>query len=37
MGKVVMGFREMRFMVHVVIRKICSGKMDKLTGGWREM
>jgi len=29
-----MGFRRMRF---VVLREILGGKMEKLTGGWREL
>ena len=32
-----MGFRRMRFVVHVVLREIFGGKMEKLTGGWREL
>ena len=32
-----MGFRIMGFVVHVVLREIFVGKMEKLTGGWREM
>ena len=30
-----MGFREMGFVVHVVLREIFGGEMEKLTGGWR--
>jgi hypothetical protein len=37
MGKVVMGFRRMRFVVHVVVREIFGGKMEKLTGGWGKL
>ena len=29
-----MGFRGMRF---VVLREILGGKMEKITGGWREL
>jgi hypothetical protein len=36
MEKIAMGFRRMRIFVLVVIRKICVGKMEKLTLGWRE-
>ena len=32
-----MGFRGMGFVVHVVLREIFGGKMEKLTGGWREL
>jgi hypothetical protein len=32
-----MGFRRMRFVVHVVLREIFCGKMEKLTGRWREL
>ena len=32
-----MGFRGMRFVVLVVLRKILGGEMEKLTGGWREL
>jgi hypothetical protein len=32
-----MGFRRMRFVVHVVRRGRFGGKMEKLTGGWREL
>ena len=32
-----MGFRRMRFVVHVVLREIFGGKMEKLTGRWREL
>ena len=31
-----MGFRGMRFVVHVELREIFGGEMEKLTGGWRE-
>jgi hypothetical protein len=27
----------MRFVVHVVLRQIFGGKMEKLTGGWGEL
>jgi hypothetical protein len=37
MEKIVMGFNRMRFVVHVVLREIFGGKMEKLTGGWRKM
>jgi hypothetical protein len=30
-----MGFRGMGFVVHLVLREIFGGKMEKLTGGWR--
>ena len=33
MLKIVMGFRRMRFVVHVVLREILGGEMEKLTGG----
>ena len=29
-----MGFRGMGFVVHVVLREIFGGEMEKLTGGW---
>ena len=32
-----MGFRRILFVVHVVLREIFGGKMEKLTGGWREL
>jgi hypothetical protein len=32
--RIVIGFRGMRFVVHVVLREIFGGKMEKLTGGW---
>ena len=32
-GKV---FREMGFVVHVVLKEIFGDKMDKLTVGWKE-
>ena len=32
-----MGFRGMRFVVHVVLREIFVGEMEKLTGGLREL
>ena len=32
-----MGFRGMGFGVHVVLREIFGGEMEKLTGGWREL
>ena len=32
-----MGFREMGFVVCVVLREIFGGKVEKLTGGWREL
>ena len=31
-----MGFRGVGFVVHVVLKEIFGGKMEKLTGGWRE-
>ena len=31
-----MGFRGMGFVVHVLLREILGGEMEKLTGGWRE-
>ena len=34
MDRIVMGFRRMRF---VVLREIFGGKMEKLTGGLREL
>ena len=37
MERIVMGFRGMRFVVYVVLREIFGGKMEKITGGWREM
>jgi hypothetical protein len=37
MERILMGFRGMRFVVHVVVREIFDGKMEKLTGGWREL
>jgi hypothetical protein len=37
MGKIVMGFGRMRFVVHVVLREIFGGKMEKLTGGWGKL
>ena len=32
-----MGVGGMRFGVHVVLREIFGGEMEKLTGGWREL
>ena len=32
-----MGFRRMGFVVHVVVREIFGGKMEKLTGEWGEL
>ena len=32
-----MGFRGMRFVVHVVLREVFYGKMEKLTVGWRRI
>ena len=32
-----MGFRKVRFVVHVVLREIFGGKMEKFTGGWRAL
>ena len=32
-----MGFREMGFVVNVVLREIFGGEMYKLTGGWRQL
>ena len=32
-----MDFRGMRFVVCVLLREIFGGKMEKLTGGWREL
>jgi hypothetical protein len=32
-----MGFREMRFVEQLVMSKLCSGKMEKLTAAWREL
>jgi hypothetical protein len=32
-----MGFRGMRFVLHMVMRKICGGKMEKITGGCRKL
>ena len=32
-----MGFKGMGFVVHVVLRDIFGGKMEKLTGDWREI
>jgi hypothetical protein len=37
MERIVMGFRGVRFVVHVMLREIFGGKMGKLTGGWREL
>jgi hypothetical protein len=37
MERIVMGFGRMRCVVHVVLREIFGGKMEKLTGGWREL
>jgi hypothetical protein len=37
MGKVVMGFRGLRFVVYVVMMRICGGKMEKLTLGWGKL
>jgi hypothetical protein len=37
MERIVMGFSEMRFVVHVVLREIFGGKMEKLTGGWGKL
>jgi hypothetical protein len=37
MVRIVMGFRGMRFVVHVVLREIFGGKMEKLTVGWGEL
>jgi hypothetical protein len=37
MEQIVMDFRRMRFVVHVVLREIFGGKMEKLTGGWRKL
>ena len=37
MVKIVMGFRRMRFVVHVVLRELLGGEMEMLTGGWREL
>jgi len=34
MERIIMGFRRMRF---VVLREILGCKMEKLTGGWREL
>jgi hypothetical protein len=34
---IVMGFRGMGFVVHLVLREIFGGKMEKLTGGRREL
>ena len=31
-----MGFRGMGFVVHVVLREIFGGEMEKITGGWRK-
>ena len=31
-----MGFRGMGFVVCVMLREIFGGKMEKLTGEWRE-
>ena len=32
-----MVFRGMGFVVHVVLKEIFGGKMETLTGGWREL
>ena len=32
-----MSFRGIGFVVHVVLREIFGGEMEKLTGGWREL
>ena len=37
MERIVIGFRRMRFVVHVVLREIFVGEMEKLPGGWREL
>jgi hypothetical protein len=37
MERIVMGCRRMIFVGHVVVRKLCGGKLEKLTGGWREL
>ena len=34
---VIMCFMGMGFVVHVVLREIFGGEMEKLTGGWREL
>jgi hypothetical protein len=36
MERIIMDFRGMRFVVHVVLGEIFGGKMEKLTGGWGE-
>ena len=37
MDRIVLGFSGMRFVVHVVLREIFGGEVEKLTGGWREL
>ena len=37
MERIVIGFRRMGFVVHVVLREIFGGEMEKITGGWREL
>jgi hypothetical protein len=37
MEKIVMGFKRMRFVVHVEMRKLCGCRMEKLRGGCREL
>jgi len=34
MERIIMGFRRLRF---VLLREILGGRMEKLTGGWREL
>jgi hypothetical protein len=36
MKRIVMGFRGVRFVVHVLLRVVFGGKMEKLVGGGRE-
>ena len=35
--RILMDFMGMGFAVHVVLREIFGGEMEKLTGGWREL
>ena len=37
MKKILMGFSGMRFFVQLVLRDLFGGKLEKSTGGWREL
>jgi len=37
MERIIMGFRGMRFVVHVMLWEIFGGEMEKLTEGWRKL